>query len=152
MSKSSAGVDSAEELVYIKILPHANRYFRVGKNLLTEDRVEVLLTLAPNLDVFSWNLYDVPGVDPAFIMHQLNVDPLVPPKKQRLRRAVKPHVKDVKEEVEKLKQVGAIKEVYFPDWLANTVVVKKKNGKWRVCVDFTDINQACPKDPSRCLR
>ena len=85
-------------------------------------------------------------------MHQLNVDPLVPQKKQRLRRAMKPHVKDVKEEVEKLKQVGAIKEVYFPDWLANTVVVKKKNGKWRVCVDFTDINQACPKDPSRCLR
>ena len=47
----------------------------------------------------------------------------------------------------KLKQVGAIKEVFYPEWLANTVVVKKKNGKWRVCVDFTDLNKACPKDP-----
>ena len=47
----------------------------------------------------------------------------------------------------KLKQARAIKEVFYPEWLANTVVVKKKSGKWRVCVDFTDLNKACPKDP-----
>ena len=45
----------------------------------------------------------------------------------------------------RLKQAGAIKEVFYPEWLANTVVVKKKSGKWRVCVDFTDLNKACPK-------
>lgn len=43
--------------------------------------------------------------------------------------------------------MGAIKEVFYPKWLANTVVVKKKSGKWRVCVDFTNLNSACPKDP-----
>ena len=37
--------------------------------------------------------------------------------------------------------------MFYPEWLANTVVVKKKNGKWRVCVDFTDLNKTCPKDP-----
>ena len=47
----------------------------------------------------------------------------------------------------KLKQAEAIKEVFYPQWLANMVVVKKKTGKWRVCVDFTDLNKACPKDP-----
>ena len=47
----------------------------------------------------------------------------------------------------KLKQVGAIKEMFYPEWLANTVVVKKKSGKWRVCVDFMDLNKACRKDP-----
>ena len=47
----------------------------------------------------------------------------------------------------KLKRAGAIKEVFYPEWLANTVVVKKKSGKWRVCVDFTNLNKACPKDP-----
>ena len=47
----------------------------------------------------------------------------------------------------KLKQAGAIKEVFYSEWLANIVVVKKKNGKWRVCVDFTDMNKACLKDP-----
>lgn len=46
----------------------------------------------------------------------------------------------VKEEVAKLKRLEAIREVFFPKWLANTIVVKKKNGKWRVCVDFTDLN------------
>ena len=52
----------------------------------------------------------------------------------------------------KLKQVRAIKEVFYPEWLANTVVVKKKNGKWRVCVDFIDQNKTCPKDPFPRLR
>ena len=46
-----------------------------------------------------------------------------------------------------MKEVGAIKETFFLEWLANTVVVRKKNGKWRLCVDFTDLNRACPKDP-----
>ena len=53
----------------------------------------------------------------------------------------------MREEVIKLKQAGAIKEVFYPRWLANTVVVKKKSGKWRVCVDFTNLNKAYPKDP-----
>ena len=47
----------------------------------------------------------------------------------------------------KLKQAGAIKKVFYPEWLANMVVVKKKNRKWRVCVNFTDLNKACLKDP-----
>ena len=53
----------------------------------------------------------------------------------------------MQEEVTKLKQARAIKEVFYPEWLANTVVVKKKNGKWRMCVDFTNLNKAYPKDP-----
>ena len=62
-------------------------------------------------------------------------------------RSAKEHVEVVRQEVKRLKEVGAIKEVFFPEWLANTVVVKKKNGKWRVCFDFTDLNRACLKDP-----
>jgi len=53
---------------------------------------------------------------------------------------------DVKAEVEKLLRIGSITKAKYPDWIANPVVVKKKNGKWRVCVDFTDLNKACPKD------
>ena len=68
-------------------------------------------------------------------------------KKQPPRRSSKEHSDAIKEEVIKLKRAGAIKEVFYPEWLANTVVVKKKSGKWRVCVDFTDPNKACPKDP-----
>ena len=50
------------------------------------------------------------------------------------------------EEVDRLIKAAAIKEILYPTWLSNTVVVKKKNGKWRVCIDFTDLNKACPKD------
>ena len=89
----------------------------------------------------------MPGVDPEFITHKLNVDPSFPPKKQRLRRVANEHVEVAKSEVQRLKEAGVIKEIFFPEWLANTMVVKKKNDKWKVCVDFIDLNRACPKDP-----
>ena len=54
--------------------------------------------------------------------------------------------KAIAEEVRKLQEVGFIQEVYYPDWLANVVMVKKANGKWKMCVDFTNLNRACPKD------
>ena len=50
------------------------------------------------------------------------------------------------EEVHKLQEAEFIREVYYPDWLANVMMVKKANGKWRMCVDFTNLNKACPKD------
>ena len=86
-------------------------------------------------------------MDPEFICHHLNVNPLVTPKKQFPRRPSKEHAEAVREEVAKLKQAGAIKEVFYPEWLTNMVVIKKKSGKWRVCIDFMDLNKACPKDP-----
>ena len=49
-------------------------------------------------------------------------------------------------EVKKLLATNFIREVYYPEWLANVIMVKKANGKWRMCVDFTDLNSACPKD------
>ena len=116
-----------------------------------KDRINLLLTLVQNLDIFAWSPYEVLRVDPEFITHKFNVDPFFPPKKQRPRRSTKQHVEAIKQEVKKLKQVGAIKEVFFLEWLSNTVVVKKKNGKWRVCVAFTDLNQACPKEFLRCF-
>ena len=54
--------------------------------------------------------------------------------------------KAVAVEVRKLLKADFIREVYYPDWMANVVMVKKANGKWRMCVDFTDLNKACPKD------
>lgn len=52
----------------------------------------------------------------------------------------------INEEVKKLVEAGSVREAYYPDWLANVVLVKKTSGKWRVCTDFTDLNRACPKD------
>ena len=103
--------------------------------------------LRRNVDVFAWDAYEAPGLNIEFIYHRLNVDPSVTQKKQPPRHPSNEHVEAIKSEVVKLKQVGAIKEIFYPQWLANTVVVKKKIGKWCVCVDFTNLNKACPKDP-----
>ena len=111
------------------------------------EREQLVEFLSKNVVVFAWDAYEAPGVDPNFICHHLNVNPSITPKRQPLRCPSNEHAEAVKNEVTKLKQVGAIKEVFYPQWLANTVVVKKKTGKWRVCVDFTDLNKACPKDP-----
>ena len=131
----------------VKIFPNIDRYFQIGASMKDRDKVEMLLFLLQNVDVFSWSSYEVPGVDLEFIVLKLNVDPSFPPKKQKLRRASKEHVDAVKLDVQRLKEAGVIREIFFSEWLANTVVVKKKNDKWRVCVDFTDLNWACPKDP-----
>ncbi|XXG59774.1 hypothetical protein AAC387_Pa04g1796 [Persea americana] len=88
----------------------------------------------------------MPGIDPAVMCHKLNVDPNHKPVIQKARRTRVPQTEAVKEEVDKLLEAQAIKEVHFPQWLAKTVVVKKKTGRWRVCVNFTDLNTACPKD------
>ena len=74
--------------------------------------------------MFAWNAYKTLGVDLSFICHHLNVNPFVIPKKQLPRHSSKDY-----SEVVKLKQIGTIKEVFYHEWLANTVVVKKKNGK-----------------------
>ena len=137
----------AEQLIRVKILPDVDRYFQVGASMIDEDKVEMLLFLMRNIDMFAWSPYKVPGVEPEFIVHKLNVDPSFPPKKQKTRRSAEEHVEAVRQEVGKLKEAEAIKEIFFLDWLANTVVVRKKSGKWRVCVDFTDLNRVCPKDP-----
>ena len=86
--------------------------------------------LKRNIDVFARSAYKAPGVDPNFICHNLNVNPSVTPKRQPFRCSSKDHSDAVKDEVIKLKQTRAIKEVFYPKWLANTVVVKKKSGTW----------------------
>ena len=103
--------------------------------------------LRKNVAVFAWDAYEASGVDLNFICHHLNVNPSITLKRHSPRCLSKEHAEVVRNEVTKLKQAEAIKEVFYPQWLANTVVVKKKTGKWRVCVDFTELNKACPKDP-----
>ena len=97
--------------------------------------------------MFTWSAYEALRVDPNFICHHLNVNLSIIPKKQPPQRSSKKHSDAVRDEMIKLKQIGDIKEVFYPKWLANTVVVKKKTGKWRVCVDFIDLNKACTKNP-----
>ena len=85
-------------------------------------------------------------MDLDFICHHLNVNPFVIPKRQPPWCSFKEHFDVIKDEVLKLKWADAIKEVFYPEWLVNMVVVKNKSGKWWVCMDFTNLNKACSRD------
>ena len=85
-------------------------------------------------------------VDPTVITHRLNVSPSFKPVKQKRRSFALERQKVINKEVDKLLQANTIREVEYPEWLANVVLVKKANDKWRFCIDFTDIKRACPKD------
>ena len=113
----------------VRIFPDTDRYFQIGTSMNDRENVEMLLFLLQNVDVFAWSPYEVSGVDPEFIVHKLNVDPSFSLKKQKPRRASKEHVDAVNLEVQRLKEAKVIREVFFPKWLTNTMVVKKKNGK-----------------------
>ena len=86
------------------------------------------------------------GIDPTIITHKLNISPFFKPVKQKIRYFALERQKAINEEVNKLLQAKAIQEVEYPNWLANVVLVKKVNGKWRLCINFTDVNRVCPKD------
>ena len=88
----------------------------------------------------------MPGIDPSVIVHRLNVLPSFSPIRQKKRVFAQERDKAIAEEVRKLLEADFIQEVYYLDWLANVVMVKKAKGKWRMCVDFMDLNKACPKD------
>ena len=82
--------------------------------------------LKRNVDVFAWNAYKAPGVDPNFICHHLNVNPSITPRKQPPRRPSKDHFDAIKDEVMKLKHAGAIKEVFYPKWLPTLWLQRRK--------------------------
>ncbi|KAG7591503.1 Integrase catalytic core [Arabidopsis thaliana x Arabidopsis arenosa] len=118
----------------------------IGSGLSETLRAELVKFLKRNQKTFAWKIEDMTGIDTKVISHELNIDPIFKPVKQKRRKLGPDRAEAVNTEVQRLLDAGLIREVKYPDWLANPVVVKKKNGKWRVCVDFTDLNKACPKD------
>uniref|UniRef100_A0A2N9IVW5 RNA-directed DNA polymerase n=1 Tax=Fagus sylvatica TaxID=28930 RepID=A0A2N9IVW5_FAGSY len=122
-------------------------YFLVGTNLSVDDRQGLVTLLMGYRDVFAWSVYEAPGVSPDLACHSLNISGDAKPISQKRRKLAPERAEIVAKEVERLLEANAIRSVQYPTWLSNTVVVRKKNGKWRVCVDFTDLNRACPKDP-----
>ncbi|KAI5335513.1 hypothetical protein L3X38_025646 [Prunus dulcis] len=97
--------------------------------------------------MFAWSPSDMPGIDPNIICHRLHVNPACKPVAQKRRNFAPERVAIIEAEIDKLLAAGFIEEVSYSEWLANVVLVaKQEKGKWRVCVDYTDLNKACPKD------
>ena len=96
--------------------------------------------------MFVWTYDEIPGLDPGLVVHSLNVDPGIRPVVQPARVFHTEVEAQIIQEVKKLLTAGFIKPIQHPKWLSNIVPVKKKNGQIRYCVDFRNLNKACPKD------
>ncbi|KAF8088966.1 hypothetical protein N665_0523s0012 [Sinapis alba] len=125
---------------------HPDRTVGIGSELSIDLTTELTTFLRANKSTFAWTTADIPGIDSTITSHRFNVDPTYKPIKQKHRKLGPERAKAVNDEVDRILGAGSIAQVKYPDWLANPVVVKKKNGKWRVCIDFTALNKACPKD------
>nr|KYP66646.1 Retrovirus-related Pol polyprotein from transposon 297 family [Cajanus cajan] len=99
-----------------------------------------------NADLFAWSSADMPGIDADFICHRLAIHKEARPLAQSKRKVGGERREALITETQKLLNAGFIREVRYTTWLANAVLVKKISGKWRMCVDYTDLNKACPKD------
>lgn len=110
--------------------------------LTPEEEEEYLKLLVEYKDVFAWTYKEIPGLNPSIAVHHLAVKKGVRPVKQAQRRFRPELIPQIEAEVNKLIKAGFIREVQYPEWIANIVPVKKKNGQIRVCVDFRDLNNA----------
>ena len=145
--------DKMEALETVELVNgQAIKTTRIGTTLSPGLRTKLIQFLKENLDVFAWSHEDMPSIALEIIQHKLNVNPNRKPIQQRQRVFALKQDQAVIDEVTKLLVAGFIREVHYPKWLANVVLVKKVNGKWRMCVDFTDLNRACLKDNFPLLR
>jgi hypothetical protein len=119
----------------------------IGTEVSKEEENRLLEFLRHNQDIFAWSKTDLTGVHRFVIEHTLNTDPKVRPKLQWQRPMSDDRVKSAEAEVQKLLNARIIREVQYPVWVANVVMVPKKNGRMRMCIDLTELNKACLKDP-----
>ncbi|GJZ69628.1 reverse transcriptase domain-containing protein [Tanacetum coccineum] len=136
-----------EEKIKVVIHPeYPEQTIAIGSILTEKRRKELCALLRQNLDIFSWKPADMTGVPRYMAEHRLNVREGCPPIRQKKRGQAPERNKAIQKEVEKLVDAGIMKEVHYHSWLSNPVMVKKHNGSWRMCVDFKDLNKACPHD------
>ncbi|GKV37355.1 hypothetical protein SLEP1_g45396 [Rubroshorea leprosula] len=119
---------------------------QIGTRLTPVEKEELVGFLKANKDVFAWTSADMLGIPTSVAVHKLSTNPLRKPITQKRRLFGGERLTAIKEEVQKLLQAGFIRRVDYCKWIANPVMVKKSNGKWRMCIDYTNLNDACPKD------
>ena len=117
----------------------------LGTRLNSDERAIITPILVKNTDLFAWSVADLPGVDPLVASHKLSIYKearyISEKKMQTWRRTTPSGAK-----ADRLLSAGFIEDAQYTTWLSNVVLVKKANGKWWMCVDYTDLNKACPRD------
>jgi len=122
------------------------KHVKIGTSLTKEMQERLYSLLREFKDVFAWSYQDMPGLDPDIVQHKLPLKPECAPIKQKLRRMKPEMAQKIKEEVEKQFNAGFLVVAKYPQWVENVVLVPKKYGKVKMCVDYWDLNRAGPKD------
>ncbi|GJU79421.1 reverse transcriptase domain-containing protein [Tanacetum coccineum] len=136
-----------EERIKVAINPkYPEKTVMIGSTLTEEGHNKLCGLLQRNLDIFAWNPADMTGVPRHIAEHRLNVREGCSPVRQKKRGQAADRNQAIQEEVKKLMEAGIMKEVHYHDWLSNPLMVKKHDDSWRMCVDFKDLNKACPED------
>ncbi len=119
---------------------------KIGSDISTKTRQDLIGLLQEFKDVFAWSYQDMPWLSTDIVVHRLPIKEDCKPMQQKLRRMRPDIVLKIKEEVQKQFDAGFLQEVKYSEWVANIVPVPKKDGKVRMCVDYRDLNKASPKD------
>ncbi|KAI5397016.1 hypothetical protein KIW84_063009 [Lathyrus oleraceus] len=122
------------------------REVKIGALLEESVKKGLIELLREYVDVFAWSYEDMPGLDTDIVQHFLPLKPECVPVKQKLRRTHPDMAVKIKEEVQKQYDAGFLVTSTYPQWVANIVLVPKKDGKVWMCVDYRDLNKASPKD------
>ncbi|GJU39273.1 hypothetical protein Tco_1192230 [Tanacetum coccineum] len=140
-------IQAAEERIKVVIhLKYLEQTIAIGSTLTEEGRKALCELLKRNQDIFAWKPKDMTGVLRHLAKHHLNVREGCLPVRQKKRIQAPERKKAIQDEVEKLVEAGIMKGVYYHNWLSNPVIVKEHDNSWRMCMDFKDLNKACPKD------
>ncbi|XP_070014773.1 uncharacterized protein [Nicotiana sylvestris] len=137
-------IEELEQAVLIKNLPDPKVY--LGTGLTPKLRKKLIQFLIKNINCFAWSHLDMTWIPPEITTHRLSVDPRYKLVKQKRRPQSEIKHAFIKDKVTKLLKIGFVREVKYPEWLANVVVVPKKGNKLRMYVDYKHLNRACPKD------
>jgi hypothetical protein len=135
--KLGYGFTSADELEEVDIGPGDKpRPTFISKKLNPELRESMILLLKEYVDCFAWDYTEMPGLDRSIVEHRLPLKPGFRPFQQRARQMKAEILEEVKKEVEKMIEAGFIRTCRYAEWISSVVPVQKKDGRWRVCVDF----------------
>jgi hypothetical protein len=145
--KLGYGFTSADELEDVDIGPGDKpQPTFVSKKLDPSLQEPMIALLKEYSDCFAWDYTEMTGLDRSIIEHQLPLKKGFRPFQQRARQMMTEVLEEVKKEIEKMLEAGFIRLCRYAEWISSIVLIQKKDGRWRVCVDFRDLNRATPKD------
>lgn len=116
-----------------------------GDRLPGDKKERLTKFLRKNADIFAWSHENMSEIDRSVVVHWLNVDLEAKPVRPKKRIVDAARNATTVEEVDKLLKIGFIQELQYFNWLSNVALVKKANEKWKMCIDFTNLNKAYPK-------